>query len=352
MRNNQDLLSRRCLMKLAAAGTPLAAVRSARAAGPVSLFDGKTLQGWLQIENNAVSLSAAGITEPGRFAERLSKDTDPLAIYLRGGLQPSVRTDVAAYSPSAANAKAVVSALAKDLNAVINGASIYDRARFAGVKLRPETEYLLARNPTGLALARLNKLLLEDAYPSELARSAPTGWIVKDGAMASTGVGRGVILTANDYSRFRLIFTLRHISGNPDHQPCILIFCTRPQAGDKLLDALRGLQFQAPLGGHWDYRPGKNNDGGAEFKRIVRPQFDNHQWSRVEIVADASKGTARMAVAQPVTSKAIEVLQFNDPAAGKAGPIAWQMHNAGLFDEFKDVTIEADPADDRLITVG
>jgi hypothetical protein len=23
-----------------------------------------------------------------------------------------------------------------------------------------------------------------------------------------------------------------------------------------------------------------------------------------------------------------------------AGPIAWQMHNAGLFDEFKDVTIE------------
>src|SRR5262249_920979 len=159
----------------------------------------------------------------------------PLAIYLRGGLQPRVRTDVAAYSPSAANAKAVVSALVTDLNAVINGASIYDRARFGGVKLRPETEYLLARNPTGLALSPLKQLLLEDAYPSEPARSTPTGWIVKDGAMASTGVGRGVILTANDYSRFRLIFTLRHISGNPDHQPCILIFCTRPQAGDKVI---------------------------------------------------------------------------------------------------------------------
>jgi hypothetical protein len=30
------------------------------------------------------------------------------------------------------------------------------------------------------------------------------------------------------------------------------------------------------------------------------------------------------------------------------GPIAWQMHNAGLFDEYKDVMIELDPKDDEL----
>ena len=45
-------------------------------------------------------------------------------------------------------------------------------------------------------------------------------------------------------------------------------------------------------------------------------------------------------VAQPVGSTPVEVLAFQDPAAGKIGPIAWQMHNAGLFDEYKDVTIE------------
>jgi hypothetical protein len=66
-----------------------------------------------------------------------------------------------------------------------------------------------------------------------------------------------------------------------------------------------------------------------------------HGWSRVEIVADATKGEARMSVAQPPDSKAVEVLAFKDPAAGKAGPIAWQMHNPGLFDEYKDVSIEA-----------
>jgi hypothetical protein len=58
-----------------------------------------------------------------------------------------------------------------------------------------------------------------------------------------------------------------------------------------------------------------------------------------------------MAVAQPVGSKAVEVLDFRDPAAGKVGPIAWQMHNAGLFDEYKDVTIERNPKDDELISV-
>ena len=177
------------------------------------------------------------------------------------------------------------------------------------------------------------------------------GWIVKDGVMASTGLGRGVIYTAKDYGRFRLLFTMRHVSGSPDHQACVLIFCTRPQPGEKPLDALGGIQFQVPNGGHWDYRPGKNNNGGDEFTRLTNPQFDPHAWSRVEILGDSSNGSARMAVAQPPDSKAVEVLDFRDPTAGKIGPIAWQMHNAGLFDEYKDVTIELDPKDDTLKTL-
>jgi hypothetical protein len=178
------------------------------------------------------------------------------------------------------------------------------------------------------------------------------GWMVKDGAMASMGQGRGVIYTTGDYGRFRLMFTMRHVSGAPDHQACVLIFCTRPVGDERPLDALGGIQFQVPNGGHWDYRPGKNTDGGAEFTRVVNPQFDPHAWSRVEILADVATGRARMAVAQPPDSKAVEVLDFVDPTAGKAGPIAWQMHNAGLFDEYKDVTIEVDPKVDRLVTVG
>jgi hypothetical protein len=94
-----------------------------------------------------------------------------------------------------------------------------------------------------------------------------------------------------------------------------------------------------------------NNAGGAEFTTITKTQFDPHAWSRVEILADASKGTARMAVAQPPGSKAVEVLRFSNPAAGKVGPLAWQMHNAGLFDEYKDVTIEINPQVEDLLSI-
>jgi hypothetical protein len=314
-------------------------------------MDGKTLNGWIQIENSATSLPAGGINDAAAFAAKLSASSDAVSRFLRERLQDSVKADLAAYSTSSANAKAVISALVKDLNQLISGPSIYDQARFHGIALRPETEQLIRQNPSGQQLARLNKLLLEDAYPGELAKSSVTGWIVKDGAMASTGAGRGVIYTEKDFSRYRLMFTMRHVSGNPDHQAGVLIFCTRPQSGEKPLDALAGIQLQVPNGGHWDYRPGMNNNGGAEFTSVTKTHFDPHAWSRVEILADAARGTARMAVAQPPGSKAVEVLHFKDPAAGKVGPIAWQMHNAGLFDEYKDISIEPDPRDDELITV-
>jgi hypothetical protein len=349
MQNETNRLSRRTLVKLAVAGS-IVGVGAAEAPRAVSLFDGKTLDGWIQVENSATSLASGGIIDPATFAGKLATGSDAVSVFMRGRLQDPVKADLATYSASSENAKTVISALVKDLNQVIAGPSIYDKARFSNIVLRPETEQLLQQNPHGQQLARLNKLLLEDAYPGGLAKSATTGWVVKDGAMASTGAGRGVIYTAKDYSRYRLMFTMRHVSGNPDHQACVLIFCNRPQPGEKALDALAGIQFQVPNGGHWDYRPGMNNNGGPEFTLMTKTRFDAHAWSRVEILADAAKGTARMAVAQPPGSKAVEVLDFKDAAAGKVGPIAWQMHNAGLFDEFKDVTIELDPKDDYLIT--
>jgi hypothetical protein len=355
MQNKTNPLSRRTFAKLAgitAAGwSPLIGGAAEAPPKTISLFDGHTLDGWTQIENSATSLSSSGISDQAVFMAKLTTESDAVCNFLCGQLDDSIKADLTSYSASNPNAKAILSALVKDLNRVISGPSIYDKTRFSKVVLRPETEELLKQNPQGQELARLNKLLLEDAYPAELAKSVLTGWVVKDEAMASTGAGRGVIYTVNDYSHYRLMFTMRHISGNPDHQACVLIFCTRPQVEEKPLDALGGIQFQVPKGGHWDYRPGMNNSGGQEFTAVTKPQLDVHAWSRVEILADASKGTARMAVAQPPGAKAVEVLAFKDPAAGRVGPIAWQMHNAGLIDEYKDITIELNPKTGDLITV-
>jgi hypothetical protein len=316
----------------------LAGLGLAARAATVPLFDGRTLAGWTQVENNATLLRAEGVLDPAGFIEKIATSPDAIAEYLRKRLSNFATSSNLA-------------ALLKELNETIAGPSIYDRAAFAGVVLRPQTAVLLAQNLKGQRLARLNKMLLEDAFPRELARSVETGWVVKDSAMASTGSGRGVIYSDADYARFRLLFTMRHVSGNPDHQACVLIFCSRPAPDEKPLDALGGIQFQPPNGGRWDYLPGRNNNGGDLFTLVKRPGFDPHQWSRVEILADASRGTARMAVAQPIGSKGIEVLRFEDQTAGKPGPIAWQMHNAGLFDEYRDAEIETDPRQDSLLTI-
>jgi hypothetical protein len=180
----------------------------------------------------------------------------------------------------------------------------------------------------------------------------PDSWTVKDGVLASLGLARGVIYTKREFSgSYRLIFDIRHLLGNKDHEACVLVFCTGPAEDDaKPPDALAGIQFQVPLGGHWDYRKGHNNAGNDQFTRIVRPKFDVHQWSRVEILVDSEAGTGRMAVAQPVGSKAIEVLDFKDPTAGRKGPIALQMHNKGLFDEYANIAVEVEPKEKELIT--
>jgi hypothetical protein len=97
--------------------------------------------------------------------------------------------------------------------------------------------------------------------------------------MVSTGTGCGVIHTTRDYSHYRLIFVMRNVSGNPDHQACALIFCTRPNPEKHPLDALGGVQFRAPNGGHLDYRPGTNSAGGPEFTSVTTTHFDTHEWS-------------------------------------------------------------------------
>lgn len=346
---------RRGLIKFAgvAAAASLAGVRNivGQPSAAVSLFDGKTLDGWIQVENSTTAFSTNSIIEPAGFVTWITDGNDTISTMLRARFSNTLKTDLAKYSPASESSRIVLSTLVKEINQIVSGPSIYEKERFSGVVLRPETAQLLRQKLTPYSTAQLNKMLLEDAYPSELAKSSAIGWVVKDGVMASTGAGRGVIYTAKDYSRFRLRFSIRHISGNPDHQAGILIFCTHPQPGEKPLDALAGIQFQVPLGGRWDYRPGKNNNGGSLFTLITRPTYNIHEWSDVEILADAETGVARMAVAQPPGTKAVEVLQFKDPTAGKVGPIAWQMHNAGLFDEYKNVTIEVDPKDHTLITV-
>jgi len=219
------------------------------------------------------------------------------------------------------------------------------------VKPSPPLEVDATTPPPSVALPAGMKLLFDGKLLDGWAQIPADSWTIKNKILASVGAARGVTYTKQTLGRYRVIFDVRHNTGKPDHRAGVLVFCAAPLEGEKPLDALGGIQFQVPNGGHWDYRKGHNNAGNDFFNRLVNPKFDEHQWSRVEILVDPGNGTARMAVAQPIGSAAVEVLQFKDQTAGKNGPFALQMHNKGLFDEFANIAVEMDPTNNDLITI-
>ncbi len=174
-------------------------------------------------------------------------------------------------------------------------------------------------------------------------------WTIMDMAMYSKGTARGFVYTKDKFTDYRVIFTLRQVSG--DHKPTVLVYNMGP---DK--DAMGGVQFQPPQGGHWDYRPGHNDAGNNYFTSVNSGKaISTAMWARCEILVLAT-GTARMACCQLSTAggpcKSLEILAFHDDPKNLSttGPFAIQIHNGGIHDEYKDITIESNPAVKDLIT--
>ena len=114
--------------------------------------------------SNAVFKDAAGLVQ------RLHDAADALSLFLRNRLTASTRQLLAAYSDGKPPAANLISALMADLNGLIVLPSlIYDPTQIAVAGMNPALLQSTAVHPTGAALVRLNRLLLEAAYPAELA---------------------------------------------------------------------------------------------------------------------------------------------------------------------------------------
>lgn len=111
---------------------------------------------------------AEDIQQPWRFAEKLRTAADPLSAYIYSQLTDETRGVIAAYEAEGSKSDALRDALAADLSAITRGPGIYDENRFAGIGLQPQIIALAQGHPTGAALVRFNRTLLEEAYPKEV----------------------------------------------------------------------------------------------------------------------------------------------------------------------------------------
>jgi len=122
------------------------------------------------LDHDAPLFSAADFVKLSNLIAKLTAAApDNISAFLTSQFSNEAKATLA--NP-ASTAQEQAAALVVALNSVIQrGSSIYASARFSGVALSQKTSDLLAQNPQGVELTRLNRLLLEDACPSEIAKS-------------------------------------------------------------------------------------------------------------------------------------------------------------------------------------
>jgi hypothetical protein len=112
---------------------------------------------------------AANLSNPAALAAKLAAPLDELAKSLRAALPAKVRQQLS--PPAGAELdKEVPAALVRALNKVAKGPGLYNSVRFPDSVLSDQTKEFRGQNPSpkGGRLARLNRLLLRDAYPNEI----------------------------------------------------------------------------------------------------------------------------------------------------------------------------------------
>jgi hypothetical protein len=120
-------------------------------------------------------ITQSDVKDPTRLLRQFQLGLDPVSVLLRA-LDPGIETSLGApasppldtSSPPATD----LTPLLASLNKLAAGPSIYRASAFAGVLLSAETQRLLAETVPLNPPPGLNRLLLEDAYPLELADAA------------------------------------------------------------------------------------------------------------------------------------------------------------------------------------
>jgi len=184
-------------------------------------------------------------------------------------------------------------------------------------------------------------------------RPAPGAFSVNvaDNAIASTGGIRASLYYQTKYSFYRVIYTMRQVI-RVGHDPGVLFFGT-----DTTADALEAVMIALPDNWGWDYRGGgsknlmtMNSTVVTFFGSSVSPS-ELTEWATCELLVNSATGTAKAACARPVGTMAVEVASFKDPTIPNVPSyFAILCHTGGEDDEYKDITIEVNPAVDDLIT--
>jgi hypothetical protein len=107
---------------------------------------------------------------PGLLSIFQAVTQDPLSQYLLSIFRSEAQDLIREYEPGEPVKQVLTNALVDELNSIIQGENIYSPERFDHVNLSAEAKKLRDSHPEGEQLVRLNRILLVDAYPGEIAQ--------------------------------------------------------------------------------------------------------------------------------------------------------------------------------------
>jgi class 3 adenylate cyclase len=145
------------------------------------------------------------------LAAKLCKRSDAFSAFLREKMGQAVNAALAAYVANPANAGPLRTNLVEELNQIISGPSLAAEAPLEKVKLRAETAALKQSQPEGKGVARLNRMLLEDAYPLELSK-LPERFKNKLVVIGSTATGNDLSDVGATPLEARTYLALKHLN--------------------------------------------------------------------------------------------------------------------------------------------
>ena len=150
------------------------------------------------------------VREPVRLCSALQLPETPVAEYIYNRLSNKTRARLSAWNPATPPRRSLVQSVINDLNRVIERDSrFYSPERFAGIPIPEDVRQMLTERPRGEALARMNRLLLEAAFPgvfrpsrTTLAQVPRDIFILPVGALAYGAVS---VMLASLFSRAMIV---------------------------------------------------------------------------------------------------------------------------------------------------
>lgn len=119
---------------------------------------------------NPLVFRVCDLKDPTSLIAKLCDTRDLLSQYIRKQFSGNMQSFLDSSIPIPLSEK-YQSTLLNELNELIRSDSLYDKKHFAHVKLTKRTEDLIKKKPRSKDLMLLNRLLLEEAYPNEIAKS-------------------------------------------------------------------------------------------------------------------------------------------------------------------------------------